>query len=359
MGLFEKATNEQGFLKASLMGFPGSGKTFTASLLAIGLHKSLKETRPVYALDTEKGFDYIAKKFEQESVPLKLARTRAFSDLLLAIDEAEKEASILIVDSVTHFWQEIQEAYKREHKRQQLRLQDWGPIKANWAQFPVKFLNSKLHIILCGRAGDDYEYQENEDTGRMEVYKAGTKMMAEKNLGYEPGLVVEMEKVNLGQFKRGKRTMVNRAHVLKDRFDVLDGQSFDDPTYETFQPHIANLNLGQHVGISSTTSKEMFEKDSDRNFYEKRKKVEVLKEEIQGELVLAYPGRSAEEVKAKTEAIKDAFGTTSWLALDDMSPETLRKGLDSIKLKLAAQKEQAIALAKANGEKPKKSKEAA
>ena len=29
----------------------------------------------------------------------------------------------------------------------------------------------------------------------MEVYKAGTKMQAEKNLSYEPGLLIEMEKI--------------------------------------------------------------------------------------------------------------------------------------------------------------------
>ena len=55
MSLFQKAVNEQGYLKAGFLGFPGSGKTFTASLLAIGLAKELKENRPVYAIDTEKG----------------------------------------------------------------------------------------------------------------------------------------------------------------------------------------------------------------------------------------------------------------------------------------------------------------
>lgn len=331
MGLFQDAKNEQGYLKANFLGFPGSGKTFTASLLAIGLYKSTKATKPVFALDTEKGFDYLVKTFEAEKVPLKLARTRAFTDLVAALDEAEQNASILIIDSVTHFWAELQESYKREHKRTMLRLQDWGPIKAQWSAFPNKFLNSKLHVIVCGRAGDDLEYQMNEETGKMEAFKSGTKMLAEKNLSYEPGLCVEMERFNLGGQKKGLRNVVNRAHVLKDRFNILDGQYFDDPSFETFLPHIEQLNLGTHSPISQSTSKEIFDKDSDKNFLERRKQVEILKEEIQGELTSAYPGRSTEETKAKTDLLYQAFGTRSWAALDDKSPEDLKKGLIEIR----------------------------
>lgn len=337
--LFSKAVNEQGYLKCAIMGFPGSGKTFTASLIAIGLHKALKATKPVYALDSEKGFDYIVKRYDEEKIPLQVARTRAFTHLTAAIDQAEKEASILIVDSVTHFWQEIQESYKREHNRTQLRLQDWGPLKAAWSAFPNKFLNSNLHIIVCGRAGDDYEYQENEDSGKMEVYKSGTKMLAEKNLSYEPGLVVEMEKANKGQFKKGKRNMVNLAHILKDRYDVMDGRSYENPTFETFWPHIEQLNLGIHAGISAASSKELFDKDSDKNFYEKRKKIEIYKEEITGELTSAYPGRSAEEIKAKTDVFFKAFRTRSWAALDEKSPEELKAGLTAIRAELQKNQE--------------------
>ena len=112
MGLFKKAINEQGFLKSGLFGFPGSGKSFTAALLAIGLVKKFQDKKPVFAVDTEKGLDYLVGKFEKEGVELQLARTRSFSDLLDCVDEAEKNGSVLIVDSITHIWEEIQEAYK-------------------------------------------------------------------------------------------------------------------------------------------------------------------------------------------------------------------------------------------------------
>lgn len=333
MGLFKKAENQQGFLKMGLMGFPGSGKTYTATGVAIGLVQMLKDKRPVFALDTEKGLDYVVERFNAAGIELQIARTRAFVDLLDAVDEAEKNGALLMIDSITHFWEEVQESYKKANQRQRLTFSDWGPIKATWKRYTEKFLNSRVHIIMCGRAADTFDYFENPDDGKMELHKTGTKMQAEKNLGYEPGLAVEMERTTLGEFKKGERSAVNRAFILKDRFDILDGKVFDNPTFETFLPHIQKLNLGIHEGLSGTNSTELFDKDSDKNWLEKKKQVEIFKEEIEGVLTSYFPGRTAEEVKIKTDLLQEAYGTRSWKALDDVAPDTLKAGIATIKQK--------------------------
>lgn len=351
--LFSKLVPSQGFLKAGFLGFPGSGKSFTASLLARGLVKHLKDKKPVYVFDTEHGYDYLGKSFEKDNIGIEIARSRSLIDLLDAIKEAEEKASVLIIDSVSHVWEDVVESYKKKNNRTFLTFADWGPIKLNWKKFPEAYLNSRLAIILCGRATDDTVAQENDATGKLEIIKYGVKMVAEKNLGYEPGLVCEMEKINLGTFVKGKRNMVNRMHVLKDRFDKLDGQSFDDPTFDTFLPHIQELNLGVHAQLSGTDSQALFDRNSDRNWIERKKQIEILKEEIQGQLTSAYPGRSTEDVKVKTDLIFDAFGTRSWLALDDKSPDELKKGLEVIRLAVSrAQAPQA----KQDGEPKKKEK---
>ena len=333
-GLFKKAVNEQGFLKSGFFGFPGSGKTYTASLVAIGLVKKFQYKKPIFAVDSEKGLDYLVDKFDKDGVELQIARTRSFVDLLDCVDEAEKNGSVLIVDSITHVWEEIQEAYKAKNKRKFLTMKDWSILKPTWKQYTEKYLNSKLHIVMCGRAGETFDSFENEE-GKLEFVKTGTRMQAEKNLGYEPGLAVEMERVGIGQVKSGQRQFVNRAHILKDRFDVLDGQAFDNPTFETFLPHIEKLNIGIHEGISKSDSGMIFEKGSDSNWAEIRKQTEIYLEEIQNELVSAYPGRSADETKKKTDIVWETFQTRSWAALNDYSPERLKEGLTAIREKLA------------------------
>lgn len=356
MSIFKKAENQQGFLKLGLMGFPGSGKTYTSVSIAIGLVQMLQDKRPVFALDTEKGLDYVVERFNTAGIELQIARTRAFVDLLAAVDEAEKNGSLLIIDSISHFWEEVQESYKKAHQRQRLTFSDWGPIKATWKRYTEKFLNSRVHIIMCGRAADTFDYFENPDDGKMELHKTGTKMQAEKNLGYEPGLAVEMERTTIGEFKKGERQSVNRAYVLKDRFDVLDGKMFDNPTFETFLPHIQKLNLGVHEGLSGTNSTELFDKNSDRNWLEQKKQVEILKEEVEGLLTSYFPGRSTEEIKIKTDILQEAYGTRSWKALDDMTVEQMKKGLEVIRTKSEAMKTKPATESANNGATKEKAK---
>lgn len=343
MGLFKKAENQQGYLKMSLMGFPGSGKTFTGAEVAIGLVKMLKDKRPVFALDTEKGLDYVIGKFDKAGVELQLARTRAFVDLLAAVDEAEKNGALLFIDSITHFWQDVQDSFKRANNRQRLLFQDWATIKGTWNKFTERFLNSRVHIIMCGRAADTFDYFTDE-SGHKELEKTGTRLQAEKNLGYEPGLAVEMERVGKEKFKTGERAFINKAYIIKDRFDILDGQVFEMPTFETFLPHIMLLNIGgSHDAVTSGGSDKLFESGSDDNWMEKRKQVEIFKEEIEGVLTSYFPGRTAEEVKIKTDMLYEAYGTRSWKALDDMKPDELKAGIAVIK-------EKSIALIKAKSE---------
>lgn len=339
VSLFQPAKNRQAYLKAGIMGFPGSGKTYTAVEIAIGLVKYIKGKCPVYALDTETGLDYLLEKFKKSDIKLEVAKTRAFSDLLDAILEAEKNASVLLIDSITHFWAEIQEAYKKAHNRVRLQFQDWGPIKSTWQKFTDAYVNSKLHIVMCGRAGDVYEFFTDDD-GKKQLERTGTKMQAEKNLGYEPSLGIEMERITVGEFKKGQRNFSNRAYILKDRFDVLDGQYFDNPTFKEFLPHIERLNLGgEHLGVKTDKESTEFFNASDKDFVEEKKKRMILLEEVEGELVSAYPGTSAAEKKIKTDLVFETFGTRSWASLAEKDSKSLKQGLESIRIKIGKLKE--------------------
>src|SRR3990172_8301194 len=107
MSLLSEATNESAFLKCAMMGFSGSGKTFTASEVAIGLVGYIKSTKPVAILDTEKGSDFVIPKFEKAGIKLLRKKSRSFADLLEVTREAEKSCAVLIVDSMTHFWTQL------------------------------------------------------------------------------------------------------------------------------------------------------------------------------------------------------------------------------------------------------------
>ncbi len=340
MALFKKAMNNQAYLKAGFMGFQGSGKTHTATMLAAGLQKFIKSDKPIYFLDTETGSDWMLPKLAELGIEMFVSKTRAFSDLVPAIKEAEKEGSILVIDSITHFWRELTEAYAAKLNRKYgLQFQDWAYLKGpkGWASFTDAFVNSNCHIIMCGRAGYEYDHFENEG-GKKELEKTGIKMKAEGETGFEPSLLVLMEQeMNL------KNNEVKRiASVLKDRSDLIDGMRFENPTFKDFLPHVKFLNLGgKHVGVdSSRTSEGMIEKPENSFKYQMEQK-ELYLGDIEALLQEHHPGTGAKEKQAKLLLLKSAFDTGNWDRVKTFTLDTIKDGYTKILNELEGQKEPA------------------
>lgn len=331
-----------GWLKAGLLGFPKSGKSYTATILALGLRKYMNLTSEIVMLDTEGGSEYLAPKVKRETgKDLLGVRSRSFDDLMATAKEAEKiGASVLLVDSITHPWRELCDAHlkatnevrraKGRGIQTRMEFQDWQAVKAKWAPWTDFYLNSPLHIIICGRAGYEYDFEErDDDSGKKDLIKTGVKMKTEGEFGFEPSLLVLMSREQ--DMESGGR-IVHRATVIGDRYAVIDGAQADNPGFDFFLPHIKCLSPGAHAPVDTSTKTEMDVDDNgDSQFLRERRDRVILCEEIQGELVRAWPGQTASEKKAKTEAIEAAFGTRSWTRVETFDAYTLRDGLEKIR----------------------------
>ncbi len=333
MSLFKKAEMSTAYLKMGIYGEAGSGKTYTASQTAKGLalllEKKFGERPAVMMVDSENGSHFVAPIFEKAGIQLLVAQTRAYADLKVALQEAQAAGAILLIDSVTHFWDEMREAYleaKRKRlktKNARLELPDWNAIKPEWAKFTSLFLNARAHIILCGRAASVYEFQDREDGSRKDMITVGTKMAAEKGLGYEPHLLIEMTSEQLRE--AGKKKVVRRkATVLKDRSTRLDGQEFVNPKFENFLPHINSLNLGgTHRGFDQTRSSVcLFPQDEKDNTNRQRR---IVVDEIQTLLVLHIPGQAASDKQRRAALIKKYFHA-SWTEMEEVMPLLMLRG---------------------------------
>lgn len=335
MGLLAKATNMQAYAKVGFLGFPGTGKTFTATEIAIGLAR-LSDNRPVAFFDTETGSDFMVRKFHEAGIELLVVKSRAFKDLVDTAREAMSlNCSCLIVDSISHVWRELCDAYQKRLNRTKLQFQDWGVIKGEWQTWTDLYVNSPMHMLVLGRAGYEYDYDSNED-GSRDLVKTGTKMKVESEFGFEPSLLIEMERVspaqdelekvgkiaNIRQRKMAKQNIdvnvgsgwIHRAHILKDRCDVINGKVFDNPTFEDFLPHIQLLNIGgTHLGVNSERNSQSVFQSEDRMARERTARRKIALETIQGALVKLWPGQSAEEKRYKNLMIEVAFdGCLSW-----------------------------------------------
>lgn len=336
MVLFKKAEMTSAYLKMGVLGFAGAGKTYTATKISIGLVQHMRAAnldagnKPMFFLDTETGSDWVKKEIEASGIELFTAKTRAFSDLMTALEEAERNASVLLIDSVTHFWTELCESYQRKmNRRRGLEFQDWAYLKKEWRRFTDRFINGSLHIIICGRAGYEYDYFEDE-TGKKQLQKTGIKMRAETEFGYEPSLLVEMERETNHETRKVTRT----AHILKDRSTLIDGKAFANPGFKDFLPHIRFLNLGgEHIGVDTNrTSERDIPADAgrDKNRIYRR----VVIDEIQSLLVEHFPGQTADEKRTKQALLREHFAA-SWTEIEElMSLPALRAGYDSLYQKL-------------------------
>jgi hypothetical protein len=351
MGLLRRAENEMAFAKVGIMGFAGAGKTYTASLIAIGLHGHIGSKKPVAMLDTETGSDFTVSLFRKAGVELLVAKTKSFPDLMAFMAEAREASDIAIIDSVSHIWAELQSGFlskinaNRSNKITRLEFQHWGPIKAEWARFTGEFLSAPMHTIICGRAGYEYEYQQDDEDTKKELVKVGTKMKAEGEFAYEPSLLIEMDKIQtnpgLGAAKKkktvtGVRTVVNRAFVIKDRADILDGQFIENPTFDSFLPHFITLNIGgtHRTGDPSGTSSTLFDAEGANEWTREKKFREKWLEEITGLLASKFPGQSSEEKKKKNDLFHQFLGTRSMTAAGDMKSEVLRAAFEALKAEI-------------------------
>ncbi len=316
MAIFTKASNSQAYLKAGVMGFAGDGKTYTATEIAVGLVELMRKRklpegdRPVMFLDTETGADWVKPKFDTASIELFTAKTRAFVDLIAAVKEAELSGSVLIIDSISHFWRKLMEEYaERKNRKRGLEFQDWAWLKAEWGRFTDLFVNSRCHIIMCGRAGYEYDFFENEN-GKKELEKTGVKMKAETETGYEPSILILMEKhrdINNGRVWR-------TAQILKDRSTKIDGKTFNNPTFNDFLPHIEYLNLGGvHVGVDTDRDNaELFSDDGEPKWAKEKRMKEIALDEIIEVLNKYHGGTTNDAKKAKAELLEEVFSSRSW-----------------------------------------------
>ena len=158
MNLLKPASNGTAYLKLGLQGFEGSGKTHLACDFAKELTKLVKGKKVAF-FDTEKGSDFHIKRFQDVGLELHVVKSKSFADLLTVIEEAESNGfSFLIIDSITHVWREICTAYKTKKKKDRLSMPDWMVLKDEWSRFTHAYVNSAIHIAMCGRAGYEYDF---------------------------------------------------------------------------------------------------------------------------------------------------------------------------------------------------------
>ncbi len=325
---FTLATKEVGFVKGSMFGPKGTGKTTLMAMLLMYLSKTFHNSAPVAWLASEKGVDFVVDIFKAEGVPLLLNRTRSFLDLRSASRDALEQGCCAIgVDSITHYWQELFNEGMNGKNATGPRLQRIGRIKEEWAPFAQDFQDSPIHFLVTGRMGfvwDEVEMPDDKGVMQKELSKGGTKIKAESDFSHEPDLEIEtaqmddpdfvrFEKVRGRARKTFKSQMLHVATVKKCRVWALNGQAFtwkDLPAYKpgyyatvakVFAPYFQAINIGGSHNVTANTvgSSVLFAQHSEQSNYEHIIKRNIALETWEATMAAISGGQTKDAIRQR------------------------------------------------------------
>lgn len=238
---FKKAKAEQARLKLGFYGPQGSGKTFTALLVAEGLSKA--DGKRVAFVDTERGTDFYAKEVKERPIhpaafDFDALYTKSLADVIRDVKALDpNKYSVVVIDSISHLWDAAMNSYSGPRtSKDGIPLHAWAAVKRPYKNLINFLIESPFHVIICGREKKIFK----EEGG--ELQQVGVGMRAEGETEYEPHFCGRFE-------SRKSREDSARSTVVmiveKDRTGMLQGRTLSNPTFEAFRPMLSLLGTEQ------------------------------------------------------------------------------------------------------------------
>lgn len=176
------AKKEQIYVKALIGGPSGGGKSYSALRIASGIAEREGEGTKIGYIGTEGVRDKLyANEFSYDLIQLPEYSPDYYEAALDAFLEAGYK--VIIVDSMTHLWNWVQEQVQLTAKGDNT-FQAWGKYKKPNKQVIEKILLAPAHIIVTGRGKDEYVMETNSK-GKLSPKKVGVGVQQDKDIEYE------------------------------------------------------------------------------------------------------------------------------------------------------------------------------
>lgn len=203
--MFQKATKKQSKLRLALFGVSGGGKTYSALRLAKGLGGKIA------LIDTEHGsaskysdrFDFDVCNLDKPTI----------NNILMCMDQAH-DYDVLIIDSLTHAWNElIQEVDKiAKAKYGGNSWSGWADGNKKQTELINAILSFPGHVIATMRAETNWTTTVN-DKGKMVPVRIGEAPKQGKQIEFEFDMLMQI-------------SQEHQAVVLKDRTGKYQDECF-------------------------------------------------------------------------------------------------------------------------------------
>jgi len=201
--ILQTANKKRAKIKMGLQGPAGSGKTYSALLVAYGI---CIDWTKVAVVDTENHSAELYSHLGEYNV---LSMSAPFTpekyiDAITICEKADME--VVIIDSTTHEWECLLDYHS---SLQGNSFTNWAKVIPRHNDFIQKMLQSPCHIISTVRTKQDYVLVEKNN--KMVPEKVGLKSVQRDGLEYEYTLVFDLD-------------MKNHATASKDRTGLFFGK---------------------------------------------------------------------------------------------------------------------------------------
>lgn len=192
---FTKATKQATSIKLAISGPAGSGKTYSALLIAKGLGGKTA------VLDTEGGSASLYADFFDFDTWDELDPSGFPPEYFIRVIKAAEEAGYnnLIIDSLSHEWNgrggclELADAIARAKYRGNT-FTAWNDVTPRHNRLVNIMLDTRLNIIATMRAKSDYIINKDEKTGKSTPQKVGLASIQRDGMDYEFTLMFELDR---------------------------------------------------------------------------------------------------------------------------------------------------------------------
>jgi hypothetical protein len=189
---FTKATRKKCKMKLALQGSSGSGKTYSALLLAKGLTNNLEK---VAVIDTENGSSNLYAHLGDFSV-LTLQAPFTPEKYTESIEQAQKNGfECIIIDSLSHEWFGAGGILDVHSNMSGNSFTNWAKLTPRHNALMEAIINANLHVIATMRSKTDYVIQNIN--GKNVPEKVGLKPVQREDSDYEFTIVFELNKNNM------------------------------------------------------------------------------------------------------------------------------------------------------------------
>lgn len=202
---FNKAKRQKQKVAALITGASGSGKTIGALYTAFGIVREMfpdiKDEEcweKVAVIDTEheRSLYYAGMELHGgavgEFMHMNFEKPYSPDRLIKAMKMAsEFGAVVVIVDSLTHFWNK-EGGVLDIHQKNGGQFQHWKETNKDYDKMvEALVINEDLHIIATGRSKQDVQMIRDEETGKASIKKFGMKSELRDSMDYEFAIVVQ------------------------------------------------------------------------------------------------------------------------------------------------------------------------